>query len=125
MIGHGARIFYTHDLRAGDGMSGVVMFGVFDWKHRMFDHRIADVVDLIVGTKTKGVVTALGLGVDPFSFQAIKRCLFSIMRHQVLTQLWTDLDEQVAQMPNQGEVVENRTFALQNVVNYHQGKEAD
>ena len=60
--------------------------------------------------------------VNPFSLQTVEWLLFTIVRNDVLSELWPDLDNQISKMSDDRKVVPNGVLSLGDIKNRQQQK---
>ena len=85
-------------------------------EHRVLDDRIADVVDLIVGSEAEVVVLAFRRSVDPLALFAVEGQLLAVAGDDVLAQLRADLDQQVAEVSDDRKVGQNVVLRKEAVI---------
>ena len=95
------------------GAAGEAVLAVGE--NRVFDDRIADPENLIVGAEAEVVVLLLGRGVDPAALVPAERALLVVARDDVLPQLGPNLFEQVPSVSEEGEVAQQCVLALEEV----------
>ena len=92
----------------------------------VLDNQVARLqLHLVVGAKPEVVVLAFGRRVDPASLVAAKGTLLVVVGDDVLTELWTDGFEPVAEVPDDRERAEDCVLTLGQIVDRDGNHEND
>ena len=88
----------------------------FKAHHRIVDENVIGFIDILIGTKTFIVVLILGRCIDPAALDTVKWKFFAVIRNDILSQFWSYTFKHIANMPNNGKVVGDDVFLVEEYI---------
>ena len=80
------------------------------------DKNIIGLVNILIGTKTFIVVLILCRCIDPAALDTIKWKFFAVIGDDILSQFWSYTFKHIANMPNDGKVVGDDVFLVEEYI---------